>query len=141
MDLRVPLQITPLKISIANKSNKMSVLNMNALNNIPTGLPKENYRLDNYYDTSLNLNYLSKGSQEISGILLDNKSKPIPYSPVYLYSSTSGQFIQSTSTLIDGSYSFINLRPNYSYMVVSTDKTKSYNATVLEFTLKEETNE
>lgn len=141
MDLTTPLQITTSKVSVANKANKLSVLDLSILGKLQTGSRKENYKLQNFYETSLNSNYLSKGSKEISGILLDNKNKPISYSPVYLYSSISGQLIQSTSTLIDGSYSFINLRPNYSYMVISVDQTKSYNATVLEFTLKEETNE
>ena len=58
--------------------------------------------------------------------------------PVYLYSTITGVLLSKSFTDTNGYYRFDYLRPGFSYMIVSYDRTSVKNATIIEFTLKEE---
>lgn len=85
-----------------------------------------------------NSNYLVTGTSFVEGILKTDNKEVVPYSPVYLYPTTTGILLGKTFTNEDGYYRFDYLRPGFSYMIVSYDRDSVKNATIIEFTLKEE---
>ena len=55
-----------------------------------------------------------------------------------MYSTVTGVLLSKSFTDVNGYYRFDYLRPGFSYMIVSYDRTSIKNATIIEFTLKEE---
>lgn len=85
-----------------------------------------------------NANYLVTGTTFVEGVLKTDDKELVSYSPVYLYSTVTGVLLSKSFTDVNGYYRFDYLRPGFSYMIVSYDRTSVKNATIIEFTLKEE---
>lgn len=81
------------------------------------------------------------GTIDTSGTLFAENKKPLTYSPVFLYKTDTGTLLDRVCTDVNGFYKFINLKNHTSYFIVAYDPNKKMNATIVEFTVKEETNE
>lgn len=85
-----------------------------------------------------NANYLVTGTTFVEGVLKTDDKELVSYSPVYLYSTVTGVLLSKSFTDVNGYYRFDYLRSGFSYMIVSYDRSSVKNATIIEFTLKEE---
>ena len=94
--------------------------------------------LENIRVAANNYNYLVTGLDFVEGILKTDNKDIKAYHPVYIYSTSTGVLLKKSFTDENGYYRFDYLRSNYSYMVVAYDRDSIKNATVIEFTLKEE---
>lgn len=94
--------------------------------------------LENVQSSLSGVNYFLNSTNHVEGVLKNDNKEVVPYSPVFLYNTTSGVLLKKTFTDVNGYYRFDYLRAKQSYMIMSYDKTYQKNATVIEFTLKEE---
>lgn len=85
--------------------------------------------------------YFKMGDKELSGVLLDEDNQICPYYVVFLYSVSTGHLVDKTATDEEGNYKFEHLQVNHKYMIVSYDRFNKNNSTIIDFILKEETNE
>ena len=85
-----------------------------------------------------NANYLVTGTSFVEGILKTDNKDIKPYYPIYIYSTSTGVLLKKSFTDASGYYRFDYLRAGFSYMIVSYDRQSIKNATIIEFTLKEE---
>ena len=94
--------------------------------------------LENIRAAANNYNYLITGLDFVEGVLKTDDKELVSYSPIYLYATSTGVLLKKSFTDANGLYRFDYLRAGFSYMVVSYDRTSVKNATIIEFTLKEE---
>lgn len=125
--------------SLSNFSNKDSLLNI-----IPT-LRSITFTPDFVHINQLLLKndiyFYSSGRGTLSTVLKNMDGSICSFYTVYLYNSLTGHLLQKTTSDEEGNYIFNNLLYDYKYLMVAIDRFGKNNATILEFTLKEETNE
>lgn len=124
------------RVSISNVSAKHIPANISITY---TPIPnRDKIVLENIRASVNNYNYLVTGLDFVEGILKTDNKDIKPYYPIYIYSTSTGVLLKKSFTDASGYYRFDYLRAGFSYMIVSYDRQSIKNATIIEFTLKEE---